>query len=126
MGTVSELALDNLSTLPEDRGAYSLSAKAAIGATVRWKGDLSLNPVTASGELAVNDVFLARLWPYFKSTLNMAPPEGTVATSLVYRASYANRHVDLQLDKVDASISQLALRGTQDAAPPVAVLSLEG
>ena len=116
-----ELQLDNLSTLPEDRGGYTLSAKTALGATVRWKGDLSLNPVTASGELAVNDIFLARLWPFFRNVLNMTPPEGTAALSLAYRASYANRQVDLKLDRVEASLDKLLLRGPQDSTAPIAL-----
>ena len=119
-----ELQLDNLSTLPEDRGGYSLSAKTALGATVRWKGELTLNPVTATGEVAVNELILARLWPFFKNALNMAPAEGTAAMSLAYRASYADRRFDLALDRVDASLDKLVLRGTQDSVAPIALDSI--
>lgn len=119
-----DLELDHLSTLPEDRGEHSLSARLGIGATIKWKGTLGLNPVVADGELAVDEVMLDRLWPYLKDSLNMAPPQGKLAMKLNYRASYAARVLKLELDQLEAGIDQLALRGIDDAEPSVALDSV--
>lgn len=116
-----DLELEHLSTLPEDLGEHTLSARLGIGATIKWKGTLGLNPVVAQGELAVDELMLDRLWPYLKDSVNMAPPQGKVAMKLAYRASYAARVLDLQLDQVEAGVDALVLRGSQDAEPSVAL-----
>ncbi len=118
------IELDNISTLPEDRGSYSLSARTGIGAKLRWKGNVSLNPVTATGEIAVDELQIEKLWPYLKNRLNMAPPQGMAALALAYRVGYANRQFDLNIDKLDASVDGLALRGVRDSAPSIALDSL--
>ena len=71
--TPLNLAIDNLSTLPEDRGEHSLSAQTGIGATVKWKGELGLNPVVASGELWVGRVLMKRLLNAVNTRFPTAP-----------------------------------------------------
>jgi uncharacterized protein involved in outer membrane biogenesis len=119
-----QVELDNLSTLREDRGDYTLSARSGIGATVRWKGKLGLNPVLATGDIAVDELTFARLWPYLKDTLNMAPPQGRGALKLAYRVSYADRKLDLNLENVEARVDKLTLSGPQDPAPSVVLDTL--
>jgi uncharacterized protein involved in outer membrane biogenesis len=56
------LALDGLSTLPKDRGDYTISAKLPEqGAIMRWKGELSLNPITSKGVVDVQGLKVAKL-----------------------------------------------------------------
>jgi hypothetical protein len=109
-----DLTLNDISTLPDDKGAYTLSAVTQGGARVRWKGDVSLNPILALGELAVDQISLARYWPYLKGNLALAEPEGVAALGLNYRAAYANKKVSLLLDKLGFGIEGLALRGLED------------
>ncbi|HET7794360.1 MAG TPA: DUF748 domain-containing protein [Rhizobacter sp.] len=116
-----DIDLENLSTLPEDRGEHSLSAVTGIGAKIRWKGELGLNPLVARGELAVDDVFLDRLWPYTRQRLKIAQPQGKAAVKLGYHARYAAKVFDLQLDGVEASLEKLVLRGPDDAQPSIAL-----
>ncbi len=122
------IELAHISTLPEDRGDYSLSARTGIGANVRWKGNLGLNPLAATGELDIDSLFIERVWAYLKSELNMTPPRGAVALKLAYRVSYADRKFNLALDRVSASIDKLALAGVDDPAPRIVLdaLRLDG
>ncbi|MCU0932983.1 MAG: DUF748 domain-containing protein, partial [Thiobacillaceae bacterium] len=113
------LNLSHLSTLPEDKGAHTLAATTEIGARVRWKGDLTLNPVLASGELAVDSLPLAKAWPYLEARLNMAPPEGVAALGLKYRVGWADKKLSLNVDDLGLAVDKLALRGAQAAAPAV-------
>ncbi|MBK9326193.1 MAG: DUF748 domain-containing protein [Hydrogenophilales bacterium] len=113
------LTLTHLSTLPEDKGAHTLAATTEIGARVRWKGDLSLNPVLATGELAVDSLPLAKAWPYLEARLNMAPPEGVAALGLKYRVGWANKKLSLNVDDLGLAVDKLALRGAQAEAPAV-------
>ncbi|AAZ98099.1 conserved hypothetical protein [Thiobacillus denitrificans ATCC 25259] len=80
------IELDGLSTLPEDRGAYLLAARLpAQGGTVKWKGDLALNPLASRGEIGLEGVRLAKLLSVVKSPRNFDLPSGTLAASLRYR-----------------------------------------
>ena len=109
--------LNDLSTLPDNKGAYTLSTRTEIGAQVRWKGELGLNPVLATGELALDDLFLDKVWPYVRGKLRMAPPQGKAALNLVYRVGYADKELSLDLDHLGAKVSDLALKGVDDAQP---------
>ncbi len=114
-----DFTLNNLSTLPEDKGAYTLSTITQWGARIRWKGDFSLNPVLATGELAIDQFSLARYWPYLKGNLALAEPDGIAAMALNYRAAYADKNLSLVLDKLGFSLEGLALKGLNDSQPAV-------
>ncbi len=80
------LELDGLSTLPEDRGDYLIAAKLPEqGGTLKWKGDVGLNPVASRGELGLEGVRLANLLRVVKSPRNFEIPSGTLAAGLRYR-----------------------------------------
>lgn len=112
-----DLSLTELSTLPDDKGAYTLAATTQPGARIRWKGEVTLKPVLATGELGIDQVTLARLWPYVQNKLAMAPPEGTAALSLTYRVGYADKKLSLLVDKLGLGVEGLALKGSRTAEP---------
>jgi uncharacterized protein involved in outer membrane biogenesis len=80
------IELDGLSTLPEDRGDYLIAARLPEqGGTLKWKGDVGLNPVTSSGEVGLEGVRLTNLLRVIKSPRNFELPTGTLAAGLRYR-----------------------------------------
>lgn len=80
------IELDGLSTLPEDRGDYLVAAKLPEqGGTLKWKGDVGLNPVASSGEVGLEGVRLTNLLRVIKSPRNFELPSGTLAAGLRYR-----------------------------------------
>ncbi|MBN8760305.1 MAG: hypothetical protein BGO61_12025 [Thiobacillus sp. 65-69] len=80
------IELDGLSTLPEDRGDYLIAAKLPEqGGTLKWKGDIALNPVASSGTLGLEGVQLAKLLRVIKSPRKFDIPSGTLAAGLNYR-----------------------------------------
>lgn len=80
------IELDGLSTLPEDRGDYLIAARLPEqGGTLKWKGDVGLNPVASSGELGLEGVRLTNLLRAIKSPRNFELPSGTLAAGLRYR-----------------------------------------
>jgi uncharacterized protein involved in outer membrane biogenesis len=123
-----DLTLDALSTLPDDKGAYDVAATTQMGARIRWKGDVVLNPTMATGEVGIDQISFARLWPYLKDTLNMAPPEGTADMRLTYRLGWANKQLSLAVNDIAFHLNQLALRsaGASEAAVALESLSLTG
>lgn len=79
------LALDDLSTLPEDRGDYQLSAKMPEqGATLRWKGEVGLNPLVSEGDVALEGARVGQLATAFAGRLE-AQASGTLGAQLHYR-----------------------------------------
>jgi Domain of Unknown Function (DUF748) len=59
------LKLEKLSTLPQDRGDYSLDATLNDQTRVQWRGRVGLNPIESSGDLLVTNLPIAK-------TLNIA------------------------------------------------------
>ncbi|MDP2431296.1 MAG: DUF748 domain-containing protein [Pseudomonadota bacterium] len=116
-----DLTLSDLSTLPDDKGAYTLAASTRLGARIRWKGDVTLKPLTASGELGIDKVTLANYWPYLAGKLNMAPPEGVAGLTLNYRMGYADKRLSLLLDKLGLKLEGLALRGDKAERDAIAL-----
>ena len=80
------IELDGLSTLPEDRGDYLIAAKLPEqGGTLKWKGDIGLNPVASRGTLGLEGVQIAKLLRAIKGPRNFDVPTGTLAAGLNYR-----------------------------------------
>lgn len=80
------IELDGLSTLPEDRGDYLLAAKLPEqGGTLKWKGDIALNPLASNGALGLEGVQIAKLLRAIRSPRKFDVPTGTAAAGLNYR-----------------------------------------
>ncbi len=109
------IELDGLSTLPEDRGDYLLAARLPEhGGTLKWKGDVALNPIASAGELGLEGVRLTRLLNVIKSPRNFELPSGTLGATLDYRFAMvrdtAARNVpSLKLNQVMLRVKDLAL-----------------
>ena len=112
-----DLHLEDLSTLPDDKGRYRLSANTDFGARILWQGDMTLNPLAVSGHFDVEEVSLAKLSPLIKLPLRMAPPEGTAGLSANYRLSESGGQIDLVLDQLEAKLAGLKLHTAKDTLP---------
>jgi len=83
------IELDGLSTLPEDRGDYLIAARLPEqGGTLRWKGDVGLNPVVSSGHVQLEGVRLANLVRVIKKAeLPFMPSAGEINAAWTYNAA---------------------------------------
>lgn len=105
------IELDGLSTLPEDRGDYQIAAKLpAQGGTLKWKGDVGLNPVASSGDVALEGVHLARLLRVIKGPRNFELPSGTLAAGLHYRFAIVRNNAGGP-DKAGEDVPWVQVRG---------------
>lgn len=120
--------VEGLSSAPGQQGELRLTAQSPDGTRVVWRGRLGMQPLAAQGELAVQQLPLARLAPYLGRWLAMAPPQGTASLRLGYRAGYAQGRLDLLLEGVALDLQQLALASRGDAAPALTLdrLALSG
>ncbi|CAN5332177.1 hypothetical protein BH09PSE6_BH09PSE6_17700 [soil metagenome] len=124
-----DLDLNEISTLPDDTGNHVISAKLGNGAMVRWTGNVALNPLLATGDFALTELPLASIWPLLQGAApRMAPPEGKAALQLDYRLARSADALSLQVDKLDAHVDSVALRGVDGTGPLVTLgkLSIGG
>ncbi len=104
-----DLNLRDISTLPNDRGRYRISARTSFDTLVTWQGQATLNPLSADGSLNVENLDLSPLQPYFKDILPNAAPAGAVSVSTDYHLSYADNRLDLSLKNLEGRLSNFRI-----------------
>ncbi|MFA7267964.1 MAG: DUF748 domain-containing protein [Sterolibacterium sp.] len=120
-----DLELNDISSLPDDKGRYKVSARTAFGARVLWQGEATLNPLAVAGSLGIEEMDLVRLAPYLKDALPVSLPAGLAALSTDYRVAYAAGRLDLTLDKLSAKLTGVRLKAGKASAPDIAIDVIE-
>lgn len=104
------IELDSLSTLPEDRGDYLLSARLPEqGATLRWKGEVQLNPLASHGEMALEGARAGQLVRAIDNRL-LAQPTGTIGGTLRYRFALLRTAANEDVPAFTISDAQLVVK----------------
>jgi len=111
------IELVKVSTLPEQRGAYAVSAALPEGGSLAWKGDLSLAPILATGSLEIKDFKPAAIWRFLPERVHIAPPPGTLALTAGYRFALQDGKPALEMNPVAITVQGLAVQGTGTAQP---------
>lgn len=117
-----DLELNDVSTLLDDKGHYSIDARTAFGAHLLWQGQVALSPLAVDGHVSVDGVDLARLSPYLKDRLALQPPSGMASVATDYRVSFVAGQLALALDNASASVKDLELRSPE--GPMVTIESI--
>ena len=104
------LKLDGLSTLPEDRGNYLIAASLPQqGGTLKWRGNVGLNPVVSRGEIALEGVKLAQLMHVVKQAdLPITPTAGVLDTQLAYDFALVKEQPQAVLTQLVLSLKNFA------------------
>lgn len=101
--------LDGFSTLPKDRGDYLIAATFADqGGTLKWKGDMGVNPVASKGSVAIEGVPLTKLlsvikdaqWPFIANS-------GDIQTAFDYDFTLPQDKPKLVLNGINLGLNQL-------------------
>jgi len=120
-----ELELRDVSTIPNDKGRYQLSARTAFGARVKWQGQAALNPLSVDGSLSVENLDLSPLKPYFRDILPNAPPTGVASISTDYHISYAENQPNLVLKNLAGKLSDFRIGIGGKKGPHVSIKTIE-
>lgn len=107
--TPINFTLDNISTLPDANGSYSLSADAARGGKLHWRGTASLSPIRGEGELILNDASLPGLAAYLKAYTRATVTSGKLSARLPYAFSYADGKLQATVKGAGLALRDLAL-----------------
>ncbi|MFL6693217.1 MAG: DUF748 domain-containing protein, partial [Ramlibacter sp.] len=103
-----ELRFDRLSTLPNDRDAWRFTADIAGGGRVRWRGEGSLQPIRARGEIVFEDLPLPVLAAYVKPYARAAVASGRLSATLPYDVAYEDGKADAKLHGARLAVAELA------------------
>ena len=126
--TPINFTLDNISTLPDANGSYSLSADAARGGKLHWRGTASLTPIRGEGELILNDASLPGLAAYLKAYTRAEVTSGKLSARLPYAFSYADGKLEASLKGAGLALRGLSLvrDGKGDAFTSLDTLGVAG
>jgi hypothetical protein len=126
--TPINFTLDNISTLPDANGSYSLSADAARGGKLHWRGTASLSPIRGEGELILNDASLPGLAAYLKAYTRAQVTSGKLSARLPYAFSYADGKLEATVKGAGLALRDLALvhNGKGDAFTSLNTLGIAG
>ncbi|WFR76970.1 DUF748 domain-containing protein [Janthinobacterium rivuli] len=126
--TPINFTLDNISTLPDANGSYSLSADAARGGKLHWRGTASLSPIRGEGELILNDASLPGLAAYLKAYTRALVTSGKLSARLPYAFSYADGKLEATVKGAGLALRDLALvqSGKSDAFTSLDTLGIAG
>ncbi|MYN27315.1 DUF748 domain-containing protein [Duganella levis] len=108
-------ALNNLSTLPDENGDYTLNADAGLGGKLSWKGVAAVNPISGSGLLTLENVALPGMATYLKSFSRVVVEEGKLSARLPYKFGYKDGKLDASLAGAGLTLSDLSLKRGADA-----------
>ena len=103
------LELHDISTLPDRRGPYSIAARLPAGATLSWRGEVSLRPIFSAGEVELLAARPATVWRFLQDELQIAEPQGEVDVALRYRTAYTKGVFDLSVDDLRVAARDLAV-----------------
>src|SRR5450830_568209 len=108
-------ALNNLSTLPDADGDYTLNADAGLGGKLSWKGVASVNPIEGSGVLTLDNVALPGMAAYLKSFSRVLVEEGKLSAKLPYKFGYKDGKLDATLAGAGLTLTDLSLKRGADS-----------
>ncbi len=112
-----EFELHDLSTLPDQRGEYTLSARLPAGGTLGWRGSVSLAPIASAGRIQLKNLKLATVWQFVQDKLLIEEPGGSAELSLQYNTRYAENRLSASASNMAIKISEISVR-QQGAAEP--------
>src|SRR5262249_16823199 len=116
--------LHNITTLPERRGPYAISATLTGGGVLSWDGKVSLVPLASTGRFDLRGLPLATAWRFVQDDVAIAEPGGQLAAKVDYQFGYRGGATSLKLQGLDVAVTGLALAERASKAPLLALDSV--
>jgi hypothetical protein len=118
------LQLNNLSSDPKARNAYTFTAKSDAGETIQWEGKFSLEPLEVSGNFHIMGLDLKKYSPYLAPFASADITDGKVDVKADYVASLGTNGPDLTLENGDVLVSSLSVKSSDPSETVLTVSSL--
>ncbi|HET9664560.1 MAG TPA: DUF748 domain-containing protein, partial [Burkholderiales bacterium] len=114
-----------ISTLPDQRGEYTLSGRLPAGGTLSWRGSLSLRPLASSGEIGIKDLKVATIWTFLRDELAVEEPGGALTLGLRYDANYAGGALQAAATGITLNGKGISITPRGAKAPILALAEVE-
>jgi len=111
------LELRNFATLRDKKGMHSFEATLPQGGTLRWAGEMSVQPVWSEGSIEVKNLKVATVWKFLQDEVLLDKPEGEVAITARYQFAYDGKSPTLMIDGLKVLVSDLLLKAQGDELP---------
>jgi hypothetical protein len=115
--TSLQLHIQNLTTLPGQEGPKTITATLGDGGTLRWTGEIGLNPVMTQGSFAIENVQTVTVWKFIRDAVNLEPPAGKVSITADYNVDLSGEEPQVTLGKLALALTGLALKLEGAGAP---------
>jgi uncharacterized protein involved in outer membrane biogenesis len=112
--------LHNITTLPERRGPYAISATLTGGGVLGWEGEVSLVPLGSTGRLGLHGFPLSTAWRFLQEDVALAEPAGQVDADVRYQLAYRGGTPSLKVEGLDVTVAGLGL-AQRDKTPLLAL-----
>ena len=109
------LEINELTTIPERRGPYTIAATMPDGSTLRWRGEVSLHPVWSEGTLSFEKIRVATVWQFIRDQLLVKKPEGSFDLELRYRFALTQEQPHLGIEGLHFKVYDLSLEARDKA-----------
>ena len=122
------LELYSLTTLRQAASPYVLAARTPNGTKLRWKGELSLLPLVASGTLAVENILLPELDPYLRGYVASRIVTGRADLELPFHFAINNGKPQFTLQNAKLAVNELSIaaRGEKTAFSKIGRFTIDG
>lgn len=122
------IELKDVSTLDTQDGRYTLAAQTPDGARLHWSGALTLQPLAATGVIALERGALPQLNPYLDQAFAGRIASGYADVEVPYRFSLAAGKPQLEVSKGKIKLLDVALarRGAEDPFARFGQIELDG
>ncbi len=118
------IELEDVSTLPDHEGQYSVFARFADGGVLKWRGDLTLQPLQSEGDLDLQGLKLATVWKFLREDLRLAEPAGQLDIAGHYKFEHADGKPKLTLTGIRADVAEVSVTREEASDPMLALKSL--
>lgn len=111
-----DFTLRDLSTVPQSMAEQSFTLALGDGSQLRWQGDLSLAPVSSSGELQLFGPITHMAYRYFQTQIPVQLVGGWFDTSLNYELDLDDDgNFNAQVHDLQASLRNLEVLSLEDS-----------
>lgn len=111
------LQAQRLSTRPGGEGGQSLTLGFGDGSSLSVQGELALNPLSAKGQLRVEDYSPRLTWRFLQDEFNLEQPAGRLNGRADYDFAYADGRPRLRVSDIQVELSGLRLQRRAAARP---------
>jgi hypothetical protein len=95
------------------------------GATLSWRGRLSLQPIASTGEVAIRDLKLSTVWNFLRDELLVEEPGGALSLGWRYDMSYGGGALQAAASGFTLRAKDLSITPRGEQAPILALTEID-